>query len=485
MPVGDDALVERLADAGRRSIAVGEVVGERRADQLLPLVARHPRHLLVDVGDGALRIDRDQAVDRGLDQPAVVAFRFAELLLELLLLGDVARRGEHALQLAAGIPERRGVVRDHRHPARPRQRRQLVVGDAAFAQHLLDALVGARRLGEVGLERRPDQLLARVAGERLHLLVDVGDDAERVGGHQRVDVRFDQRARVELRRPQFFSQADFVGDVLRDQQEPDRSSAGVPSWCGDHARREPLAVLADPLDGAFPFAVAQRHLHDLGGRAGLDVLGCVQDRRERPSDDLFGLVSVEPSRAFVPQQDLAVEIFADHRVFGGRLEDVADEIDRLLRVTDDRAVEELCLPQFLGEAQLSRHILRDQQQADGLAVGAAPRRHDDARGDAASVLADAADDAFPFAVAERGFHHRAGRARGDVFRRVQDLRLHLADDFVRLVAVHAPRAFVPEQNRAVEALADDRVFGRGLEHVGEEVHRIAGLTHDRGIKEAS
>jgi hypothetical protein len=35
-------------------------------------------------------------------------------------------------------------------------------------------------------------------GERLHLLVDVGDDAERVGGHQRVDVRFDQRAGVEL-----------------------------------------------------------------------------------------------------------------------------------------------------------------------------------------------------------------------------------------------------------------------------------------------
>jgi hypothetical protein len=34
--------------------------------------------------------------------------------------------------------------------------------------------------------------------KRLHLLVDVGDDAGRIGGHQCVDIGFDQRACVEL-----------------------------------------------------------------------------------------------------------------------------------------------------------------------------------------------------------------------------------------------------------------------------------------------
>ena len=67
-----------------------------------------------------------------------------------------------------------------------------------LAQHQLDARLGPLRIGEVVLERRADQLVARAAGERLHLLVDVGDDAGGIGGHQRVDVGFDQRARVEL-----------------------------------------------------------------------------------------------------------------------------------------------------------------------------------------------------------------------------------------------------------------------------------------------
>ena len=65
-------------------------------------------------------------------------------------------------------------------------------------QHQLDGRLGPLRIGEVVLERRADQLVARAAGERLHLLVDVGDDAGRIGGHQRVDVGFDERARVEL-----------------------------------------------------------------------------------------------------------------------------------------------------------------------------------------------------------------------------------------------------------------------------------------------
>jgi len=54
------------------------------------------------------------------------------------------------------------------------------------------------RIGEVVLERRADQLVASGTGQTLHLLVDVGDDAARIGGHQRIDVGFDERARVKV-----------------------------------------------------------------------------------------------------------------------------------------------------------------------------------------------------------------------------------------------------------------------------------------------
>ena len=77
-------------------------------------------------------------------------------------------------------------------------RRQLVVGDRALVEHALDARLGAIGIGEVVLERRADQLVARAAGQRRHLAVDVGDDAARVGRHQRIDVRLDQRAGVEV-----------------------------------------------------------------------------------------------------------------------------------------------------------------------------------------------------------------------------------------------------------------------------------------------
>ena len=48
------------------------------------------------------------------------------------------------------------------------------------------------------LERRADQFIARAAGEHLHLLINIGDYAGRIGGHDRVDVGFKQGARVEL-----------------------------------------------------------------------------------------------------------------------------------------------------------------------------------------------------------------------------------------------------------------------------------------------
>ena len=77
-------------------------------------------------------------------------------------------------------------------------RGELVVGDFSFAQHAIDTSLGSLRVGEVGLERRANQLVARASGELLHLLVHVGDDAARIGGDQGINVGFDQRTGVEL-----------------------------------------------------------------------------------------------------------------------------------------------------------------------------------------------------------------------------------------------------------------------------------------------
>ena len=166
--------VENLVDAGllggrrRRGIGVdqlGETEDriERRA-QLMAHAGQEIRFREVGLfrrGLGALQFD-------------VV---FLQRLLEAFALGDVARRGEHALQLPVAVVEGGRVVGDHGFLAVPGARGELVVGDLASAQHPLDARLGPLRIGEVVLERRADQLIARAAGERLHLLVDVGDDA--------------------------------------------------------------------------------------------------------------------------------------------------------------------------------------------------------------------------------------------------------------------------------------------------------------------
>ena len=124
--------------------------------------------------------------------------RLLERLLEAFALGDVARRGEHALQPPVTVMEGGRVVGHHGEGAIPGARGELVVGDLAFAQHAVDARFRTAGIGEVVLEGRADQLVARAPGQGLHLLVDVGDDAPWIGGHQGVDVGFDERARVEL-----------------------------------------------------------------------------------------------------------------------------------------------------------------------------------------------------------------------------------------------------------------------------------------------
>lgn len=143
----------------------------------------------------------------GFGKVGFFRFRLGHLQLNVLFLqhkvqafalGDVARSGEYALQLPVAIIEGGRIERHHRFLAVSGARGELVISDLLVAEHQLDARLGPVGIGEVILERRADQLVARATGQDFHLLVDVGDDAGRIGGHDRVDVGLEQRARVEL-----------------------------------------------------------------------------------------------------------------------------------------------------------------------------------------------------------------------------------------------------------------------------------------------
>src|ERR1019366_4864911 len=134
---------------------------------------------------------------RGLGAPQFHV-GFLQRLGIALAFGDVARGGKNALQRAVPVVESGGVVRHLGSLAVPGAGRQLVVGNFLFAEYQLDGGFGTFWVRKVVLERRADQLVARAAGERLHLPVDIGDDAARIGGHGGIDVGFDQRARVKL-----------------------------------------------------------------------------------------------------------------------------------------------------------------------------------------------------------------------------------------------------------------------------------------------
>ena len=66
-----------------------------------------------------------------------------EDLLDVLALGDIAGSGEHTLQGAIAVVERRRVVGHDGRLAVARPRGELVIGDLFFPQHQLDASSGA------------------------------------------------------------------------------------------------------------------------------------------------------------------------------------------------------------------------------------------------------------------------------------------------------------------------------------------------------
>ena len=161
--VGDRAFIQGQAHAVGGPLGIGEIFRERRADELLPAVTRHAAHGLVDVGDVQVRIDRDEAVQGGLDEAPVIGPLFRELGLQAGLLGDVAGAGEDAVDVAGGIFEDRGVEGDHQSLSVPGGQGEDVVGDHALFEGLFHPGVGAVAVHEIVDKRRADQLLPGVA----------------------------------------------------------------------------------------------------------------------------------------------------------------------------------------------------------------------------------------------------------------------------------------------------------------------------------
>ena len=123
---------------------------------------------------------------------------FLQGLLKAFALSDVTRHSKNALQSAIAVIKGGGVVRNHCFLTITGTGCEFVIRDLFIAQHQFDARFCPRWIGEITFERRTDELIAPKACERLHLLVDVGDDAGRIGRHQSIDVGFNQGTRVEL-----------------------------------------------------------------------------------------------------------------------------------------------------------------------------------------------------------------------------------------------------------------------------------------------
>ena len=301
----------------------------------------------------------------------------------------------------------------------PGARGQLVVGDFAFAQHPVDAGLGAGRIGEVVLERRADQLVARAAGERFRLLVDVGDDAARIGGHQRVDVGLDQRAGVEVLVAQPLIELhpllfDLLarGVVGADQQVADDGVLRVAQRRDRHHRRKPAPVLAevgqlvdvlDPARGlehqrleARRNRRAELDAQRLGARDHLLRVGNV-GRRDLVHH-VGGRVTQHPLGADVEDLDDALRVGGDAREVGA---------------VEDRVLQRPGLEQRLFRLVSRGVVGANQQIADDGVLRVAQRRDGDHRREPAPVLADVGQLVDVFDPA-RGLEHQrleAGRNR--------------------------------------------------------------------------
>src|SRR5476649_2375350 len=403
-------------------------------------------------------------------------------MLEALAVGDVARRREHSLQLAVAVVEGRGVERHHRLRAFARQRGQFVVGDLAFAQHAGDGRLGALRVGEIILERRADQLVAGAAGQGLHLLVDVGDDAARVGGHQRVDIRFDQRARVKLLVAQALVEYRLFGlDLLArrvvgaDQQVADDVFAVVAQRRDGHDGGEAAAVLTDigQLINVLDAARGLEHQRLEARRDGRAQFGA---ERVGAGDDFVRIGDVG-------RRDLVDDIGGDvaQHAFGADVENLDDAV-RIggdageIGAVENRLLQRAGFQQFLLGLFAGRVVGADQQVAyDVFAFVAQGRDRDDGRQPAA-ILADIGQ-LINILDAARGLEHQRLEARRDGRAQFGAERVGAGDDLVRIGDV-GRRDLVDDVGRHVT----EHAFGADVENLDDAV-RIGGDAGEVGAVE--
>src|SRR6185312_5581568 len=131
-----------------------------------------------------------------------------------------------------------------------------------------------------------------------------------------------------------------MGDVLGNEQETDRLTGIIAARCDDQSRTYAPAILAHSANDSFPLAIFEGGFHDLARLTAGHILRSMQHLGVHLAHNFFRLVAVHAAGTLVPQQNLPVKVLADDGIFCGRLEDIADEFDRLLRGGEDGTIEE-------------------------------------------------------------------------------------------------------------------------------------------------
>src|SRR5919204_1603172 len=164
-----------------------------------------------------------------------------------------------------------------------------------------------------------------------------------VNDNHRIRSRFDQVLEALLQGLKFFCQPRRLRDVFRDEQKPQQFARAVPAWGENHASTKALTVFPYPRIRSFPFAIAQRRFQHGRWLSSRNVLRRVQDSSVGPTDNFLCRIPVNPMGSLIPQNNLAIRVLANDGVLRGRLKNVGDECECLLRAAEKRAIEKRML----------------------------------------------------------------------------------------------------------------------------------------------
>ena len=273
------------------------------------------------------------------------------------------------------------------------------------------------------------------SGERLHLLVDVGDDAEGVGGHQRVDIGLDEGARVELLVAQALIELLLLlldllagGVVGADEEVADDPALRVAQRGDRDDRGEAAAVLAD-VGQLVDVLDAAGGLEDQGLEARGDGGRQLGAQRLGPGDHLLGVGDVG-------RGDLVHHVggrVAEHAL-GADVEDLDHALlvggdAREVGAVEDRALQGAGLEQGLLGALAGAVVGADEEVADDPVLSVAQGGDRDDRGEAAAVLADVGQ-LVDVLDAAGGLEDQRLEARRDGGRQLGAQRLGPGDDLL-------------------------------------------------------